>query len=253
MGRQRILLDKQCPVCKKIFRPKGNNIKHCSRECWNQNRPHRGIWKNCKICKKSFYVSQCFKHLRCCSNKCRWETLKISESKIKLKCKFCGNKYITERSQVKWRGSKFCSTACHMKYKKTKYYVNKKKGNTTNAILKKRFWIIFSKYIRQRDGGVCISCGKQSNWKNMDAGHYIPKTTGLALYFDERNVNCQCTYCNRWMHGNLSKYAIVLRKKYGENILEELDKKRKEIRKISSIEYQKFIEEYKNKLNKIIK
>jgi len=71
------------------------------------------------------------------------------------------------------------------------------------------------------------------------------------LYFDERNVNCQCTYCNRWMHGNLTKYAIALREKYGETILEELDKKRKEFKKISIPEYQKMIEEYKTKIQEL--
>jgi len=131
--------------------------------------------------------------------------------------------------------------------------MKKKKTKSTNALLKKELWVYFSQFIRQRDKGICISCGKEDFWRKMDAGHYIPKTAGLSLYFDERNVNCQCTYCNRWMHGNLSRYAIALRKKYGENILEELDKKRIKIKKITNDEYIKLIEIYKNKIDELNK
>jgi len=134
------------------------------------------------------------------------------------------------------------------KFQKRKRYSNKKKGRTENNSLKKLYWKKFSEYIRQRDNGICISCGKKDYWRKMDAGHYIPKTAGMSLYFDEKNVNCQCTYCNRWMHGNLSKYAISLRKKYGENILEELDEKRKIIKKFTNDDYEKLIEYYKIKL-----
>jgi 5-methylcytosine-specific restriction endonuclease McrA len=116
---------------------------------------------------------------------------------------------------------------------------------------KKSLWKVFSEYIRRRDKGVCISCGKRADWKTMDAGHYIPKTSGLALYFDERNVNCQCTSCNRWMHGNLSAYAIALIKKYGPDILEELDSQRNVIKKISEDEYKGMIEIYKNKIKSL--
>ena len=118
---------------------------------------------------------------------------------------------------------------------------------------KKALWIIFSKYIRLRDGGMCFSCGKKDDWKNLDAGHYIPKTAGLALYFDEKNVNSQCTYCNRFMHGNLSQYALALRMKYGETILEELEWKRRKITRISIPEYQKLIQLYKDKVKELEK
>jgi len=127
------------------------------------------------------------------------------------------------------------------------------KKNKKLADYKKSLWTIFSQYIRQRDGGRCISCGKIDSWKNMDAGHYIPKTAGLALYFDERNVNCQCTYCNRWMHGNLSKYAIALQNKYGNGILRELDKRRGETIKFNETDYRWLIEKYKEKLSNIVK
>lgn len=111
--------------------------------------------------------------------------------------------------------------------------------------LKKDLWKAFSEYIRQRDRGICISCDKQQNWKDCHAGHYFPRTTGLALFFDERNVNCQCAGCNTFRHGNLAAYAIALRKKYGEGILEELDAKRRQFKKYTRAEYETLIEKYK--------
>jgi len=119
--------------------------------------------------------------------------------------------------------------------------------------LKSNLWRIFSEYIRKREidsegFGNCISCGKVEHWKNMDAGHYIPKTYGLSIYFEERNVHPQCTGCNRFRRGNLTAYAIALRKRYGENILEELDALKHETIKFSRSDYEELIEKYKGLL-----
>lgn len=40
----------------------------------------------------------------------------------------------------------------------------------------------------------------------MDAGHFIHG----RLDFDPRNIHVQCSYCNRYLHGNLGEYAIRL-------------------------------------------
>jgi len=79
----------------------------------------------------------------------------------------------------------------------------------------------------------------------MDAGHYIAKTHGLSIYFEERNVHPQCTACNRFRRGNLTSYAIALRKRYGETILEELDAIKHQTRKFSVSDYEELIEKYK--------
>lgn len=123
--------------------------------------------------------------------------------------------------------------------------------SASTKALKNKLWKVFSEFVRRRDKGICISCGKQDRWKNTDAGHYIPKTAGLSIYFDERNVNAQCTGCNRFRHGNLSAYAIALRKKYGPDILEELDRLRRQTRKISPLEYQTLIEKYKKLIQEL--
>lgn len=198
----------------------------------------------------------CFmKTSKYCSLKCQHKSLEKPESWIVKKCKFCRQIYSTRKCYIKpeiGRNSNFCSRICVMKFKKEKFFATKKRKRTESSKLKKLLWGIFSEYIRQRDGGVCISCGKKDFWRKMDAGHYIPKTAGLSTYFHEKNVNSQCTYCNRWMHGNLSRYALALRKKYGRNILEELEEIRLNPIKISVEDYKKLIEKYKVKLLEVI-
>lgn len=107
--------------------------------------------------------------------------------------------------------------------------VRKKRKEATISKLKAKVWKIFSQYTRSRyadfrDNVACFTCDRVDHWKSMDAGHYIPKSTGgAALYFHEKNVHPQCTACNRFRHGNLTQYALKLRSTYGDTILEELN------------------------------
>jgi hypothetical protein len=80
-----------------------------------------------------------------------------------------------------------------------------------------------SDYIRQRDKGVCFTCGCKKEWKYQQAGHYISRVYGNLRYY-EKNVHCQCYSCNVMKHGNMDEYAIRLQQKYGKDILEELNK-----------------------------
>jgi 5-methylcytosine-specific restriction endonuclease McrA len=95
--------------------------------------------------------------------------------------------------------------------------------------LKTKAWEAVSRYVRQRDKGVCQTCGKVDDWRNQQAGHYRHNTErnqllgGNRLWYDLRNLNCQCPQCNKWKNGNLNAYAIFLERKYGHGILEELD------------------------------
>jgi hypothetical protein len=255
-GKIKLGITIQCKTCGKDAYARPSTIgrkKYCSFECMIKDKPPKpktGSYKKCAYCKKDVWVyprdfkfQNSFCNIECCTNFKKKRL--ISKDLI---CKECGIVYKQYPSQIKHRGSSFCSMACMKKQNTEKFIQKKKVSKNKNQSLKKQLWIYFSKYIRQRDGGVCISCGKVDDWKNTDAGHYIPKTAGLSIYFDEKNVNCQCTGCNRFRHGNLSMYAIALIKKYGDNILTELDNKRKETIKISDNEYEDLIVLYKNKI-----
>ena len=106
---------------------------------------------------------------------------------------------------------------------------------------------IFSLYIRKRDDGKCFTCPKKDNPKNMQAGHYIPRNH-LSTRFDEKNVHCQCVGCNVFRKGNMDEYAMQLRWKYGNGILEELNAKKHEQVKFSRSDYELMIKIYKGKL-----
>lgn len=246
---KRYLRDKEC-ICGQTFRPKSSLSKYCSPKCCYENKPLKGKTIQCYACKKTVYrrisalISKRHTSGRYfCSRACR-KGLDLG-GKVELLCKICGKTYKTYKSHVKHRGSSFCSIVCTMKSMKTV----KKTKSKDKHIYKKRLWQTFSLYIRQRDKGICISCGKPDHWKNTDAGHYVPKTAGLSLYFDEKNVHAQCTGCNRFRHGNLTQYAIALRKRYGEAILEELEQKRQVIRKITEQEYIDLITLYRDKID----
>jgi hypothetical protein len=69
----------------------------------------------------------------------------------------------------------------------------------------------FSVYIRLREAdadGVnsCFTCDKKAHWKDLQCGHYIPRTH-LLTRFDTRNCHPQCKTCNEYLSGNLTEYT----------------------------------------------
>jgi len=93
----------------------------------------------------------------------------------------------------------------------------------------KALWNIFSKFIRARDADwqgncKCISCSTIKNWKEMQAGHFIPVGSDRALKYNELNVNSQCTSCNLYKSGNLIEYRQRLISKIGEDKVKLLEK-----------------------------
>lgn len=83
----------------------------------------------------------------------------------------------------------------------------KRKKRSPREILRDKAWDTFSLWIRNRDRK-CVTCGSE---KNGQAGH---RWHG-KLDFDEININRQCSFCNKWRQGNLSKYDDYLIAKYG--------------------------------------
>lgn len=76
---------------------------------------------------------------------------------------------------------------------------------------------VFSKFIRERDGHKCCTCGKPAK----HAGHYIRRAHKRARW-NTYNVNAQCVYCNTYLDGNMDAYALFLVNKHGIYILNEL-------------------------------
>jgi 5-methylcytosine-specific restriction endonuclease McrA len=110
------------------------------------------------------------------------------------------------------------------------------------ATLKRKLDKVFSLYIRTRDQGKpCITCGKRHE---LEAGHFIPRQH-LATRWDEKNVNGQCSYCNRWLHGNQAEYYLSLVRLYGKPTVDSLMRLKKTTVKLTRADYEKMIERYK--------
>jgi hypothetical protein len=125
-------------------------------------------------------------------------------------------------SQLKRSGFRKPSFEEVIKKQKAKKKVVKKKPKTI-GYYKKKLWTEFSIFIRRRDKGKCFTCTTHRPWKEMQAGHMIPRSIGgLLLYFHEKNVHCQCIQCNIHSGGNGAIYAKNFLEKYGQEEFDEI-------------------------------
>lgn len=120
--------------------------------------------------------------------------------------------------------------------------------------LKEKAWATISRYVRQRDKGVCITCGRKKDWKEQDCGHFLRNTErnaqlgGNALWFDERNLACQCFYCNRMQSGQGAIYAVRIQERYGDDIPKLLLKLWQTPKKWSKEEIIQITEKYEGQI-----
>ena len=138
----------------------------------------------------------------------------------------------------------------YWKFKRWKY-------NRSEAVqipkLDKDLWKLLSLYIRKKDMDWkcfvnCFTCGRYENYKLVDAGHYIPKSTsGSYLKFYEKNIHVQCQDCNRLKGGNYAVYKERLIVKYGLGIIEELNSLRQSP-PLTVTDYKSKISYYTNQL-----
>jgi len=120
----------------------------------------------------------------------------------------------------------------------------------TVSSLKKKCDKYFSEYIRQRDNGVCITCGTTKPWKEMQAGHYWSRSYN-STRFDPENVYCQCVGCNVFKSGNKEVYSLRLIEKGGVALLDDLSRRRLRIKQFNVVELQGMIESIKQKTKEL--
>lgn len=81
---------------------------------------------------------------------------------------------------------------------------------------------LFSRYVRDRDGNVCITCGKTVGDQNLDAGHFIGRSR-RSLRWDPKNCHSQCSIpCNKLRRGAPAEYALAILDRYGAEELRRL-------------------------------
>ena len=126
--------------------------------------------------------------------------------------------------------------------------------------LKQLAQVAFNEFIRERDGAgashfKCISCGQVKEVRFMDAGHYYNVGHYDGLRYDEDNTWGQCSYCNRFLHGNLIEYGQNLRERIGLKRFEALKQRAAYYKmhgyKFTRSELIEIIEKYKQKIKEL--
>lgn len=97
--------------------------------------------------------------------------------------------------------------------------------------LKKELDRVFSIIIRthkiDENGATrCVTCNRLDHWKNMDAGHYVPRQD-LATRWDPWNVWPQCKPCNGFRGGEPEKMAAYIDRVHGDGAALKLREKSK--------------------------
>ena len=125
-----------------------------------------------------------------------------------------------------------------------------KRKKTPKSKAKEKAWKEFSRFIRLRDADnngmvKCCTCDAAKHWKEMQAGHY-PQGRGNAVLFDEEAVHGQCYGCNVCNHGRLDVYAIFMVKKYGQEILDEMVRRKNISITYFESDFKEIAQKYKN-------
>lgn len=108
----------------------------------------------------------------------------------------------------------------------------------------------FSKYVRYRDNGMCITCGKKFPVKKLQAGHFVSRVHN-STRFNEKNVHAQCMRDNFFHEGVKDEYALRLIEMYGLEVLYELNRLKKIPKEFTRDELWGIIKEYEYKLKQL--
>ena len=109
----------------------------------------------------------------------------------------------------------------------------------TVSKLRKQADKVFSLWVRARDRK-CFTCGSRDNLQN---GHFISRSYNI-LRFSEINCNAQCVVCNVFKSGNMPEYAERLMKKYGPEIISQLNKEKRQTKQWKVKELEEIIKKY---------
>lgn len=121
----------------------------------------------------------------------------------------------------------------------------------TRSKLIKKLDTIFSRWVRLSNSVneicTCVTCGKESHWKDIQAGHFISRKH-YSTRWDERNVLPQCVGCNVFKYGEQYKYSLYLGNKLSKKLLIES----RNIIKFTNAELEDMIKEYTERFNKLV-
>ena len=83
----------------------------------------------------------------------------------------------------------------------------------------------------------------------MQAGHLVSGRTNGVL-FDERGIFPQCYACNVCRQGMGAEYTVFVIENYGQDVVDDLIKKRREAVTFTREQLHEMMEEYKERIEK---
>tara|TARA_R110000822_G_scaffold308988_3_gene437675 strand:+ start:4319 stop:4672 length:354 start_codon:yes stop_codon:yes gene_type:complete len=103
------------------------------------------------------------------------------------------------------------------------------------------------------DNGIaqCVTCGKRDHYKNMQGGHFIPRShTKWSL--EQINVWTQCPYCNLWgmkSGGTAAQaYTIFMIDMFGKDFVDEMIRTKSHPVKRYKQDYEEILAELKEQI-----
>jgi hypothetical protein len=173
------------------------------------------------------------------------------------KCKQCKLLFWPRTSM-----EKFCGMACSLDSIEKNMNAKSKKPKAkqkTVGKLRLDLWDVFSLYIKvlhSKDGEwcSCYTCDKPIKIGTIDCqgGHAFSKAANGNLYFDERAVRPQCSYCNCGEEGNHYIFNERLKQEIGLPAWNDMYQKRKQLFKKPRSWYMEAIEYYKAQTNSML-
>ncbi len=112
---------------------------------------------------------------------------------------------------------------------------------TSVAKLKRKLWTLVARYVLDRDGRVCVTCGGVAD----QAGHFYSR--GIAsTWIDPKNLGAQCARCNLFLQGNPGAFASYIVFTYDRVELQRLtDRANRETKHWTADELERLIEAIK--------
>jgi hypothetical protein len=164
----------------------------------------------------------------------RWMGNIIGFKKMKKKiCKLCGKKKTIPQG---WT----CKTC---------------KRESKPSYWKEKAWELCSEFNRRKDADwqgyvACCTCGEVKHWKDGDAGHFLAGRSN-GILFEDKGIHFQCKKCNGPGKGEQYLYSLYMLKRYGQETIDELVKKKNSIVQFSISDYKDLITEYKVKIARL--
>jgi endogenous inhibitor of DNA gyrase (YacG/DUF329 family) len=194
---------RKCPECSGQFETYNYSQKYCKFDCAKAAKRASTLKKTAKAT---------------VANKEKFKKEHGSTTGLMLlKCKQCKKRYERQASNVKHRGSNYCSNECK--------HLGKKLDRSKSSLVRE-LDALYSKYIRNKhstDGKTvqCVTCGKVDEISSMQNGHYVSRRFHSTRWVD-KNCHPQCYSCNVGLGGNYARYSHFMIRTYGQEVIEEL-------------------------------